>query len=77
MPGPTDTMTAERRKYTPKDIADVTDRHPESIRRKLRSGDLKGHKMGGEWIVFPGALRDWLGEEVFEGLFLPRNDEQA
>jgi hypothetical protein len=70
-----DSMTAERRSYTPKDIAEITGRHPESIRRKLRSEDLEGHKMGAEWIVFPDALREWLGDEVYENLFLPHEDE--
>lgn len=75
MPATTDRMTAERRSYTPKDIAEATGRHPESIRRHLRNEELKGHKMGGEWIVFPDALREWLGDEVYEGLFLPQDTE--
>ena len=36
------------RTYRPKDIADATGRHPESIRHNLRDGDIEGHKMGGE-----------------------------
>jgi hypothetical protein len=60
-------------RYTPKDIADATGRHPESIRRNLREGDIKGHKIGGEWIVFPDGLREWLGDEVFENLFPEAN----
>jgi len=75
MPTTAERMTAERRSYSPKDIAEITGRHPESVRRHLRSGDLEGHKMGAEWIVFPDGLRDWLGDEVYENLFLPHEDE--
>jgi hypothetical protein len=54
--------------YTPDEIAEVLDRHPESIRRNLREGDLHGFKVGGAWVVTPDALRDWLGDEAF-GVF--------
>lgn len=57
------------RTYRPKDIADATGRHPESIRRNLRDGDIEGHKMGGEWVVTPDALQKWLGDDLFEIYF--------
>jgi len=67
MPATIDQMA--RKTYTPQDIADATGRHPESIRRNLREGDLRGNKMGNEWIVTPDALRDWLGDELFDVYF--------
>jgi hypothetical protein len=56
-------------KWTPKEIAEVLDRHPESIRINLRNGDLKGHKMGREWIVLAKDLRAWLGSDLFDAFF--------
>jgi len=62
-------MSKRRRTYSPRDIAEATDRHPESIRRYLRDGDIEGHKMDGEWVVTPKALRDRVGEDLFEIYF--------
>lgn len=66
-----------RKTYTPQDIADATGRHPESIRRNLREGDLRGNKMGNEWIVTADALRDWIGNELFEIYFGTDTTENA
>jgi len=63
------TTMSRPRTYSPRDIADATGRHPESIRRNLREGDIQGHKMGGEWVVTPKALREWLGDDLFEIYF--------
>lgn len=69
MPTTANRMNTRRRTYSPKDIADATGRHPESIRRNLRNGDIEGHKMGGEWVITSDALRDWLGDDLFEIYF--------
>lgn len=69
MPTTADRMSTDRRTYSPKDIAEATGRHPESIRRNLRDGDIEGHKMGSEWVVTADALHDWLGEELFDIYF--------
>ena len=66
---PTTLERMNRKTYSPQDIADATGRHPESIRRNLREGDLRGNKMGNEWVVTPDALRDWLGNELFDVFF--------
>lgn len=66
---PTTIERMPRKTYTPKDIAKATDRHPESIRRNLREGDLRGNKMGNEWIVTAAALKEWLGDELFDVYF--------
>lgn len=63
-----------QRTYTPTDIADATGRHPESIRRNLRQSELRGTKMGNEWVVTPAALREWLGDELFDVYF---GDDEA
>jgi hypothetical protein len=67
MPAPD--VSDRPRTYSPKDIADATGRHPESIRRNLRDGDIEGHKMGSEWVVTPDALQKWLGDDLFEIYF--------
>lgn len=62
-------MSSGARTYSAQEIADATGRHPESIRRNLRNGDIEGHKMGREWVVTPDSLREWLGDELFEIYF--------
>lgn len=66
---PPTTVSTQPQTYSPSEIADATDRHPESIRRDLRNGKIEGHKMGERWKVTPSALRDWLGDELFEVYF--------
>ena len=66
---PETTSHMKQRTYSPQDIADATGRHPESIRRNLRESDIRGHKMGSEWVVTPDALQEWLGDELFEIYF--------
>jgi hypothetical protein len=66
---PSAAVSTRPRTYSPKDIAEATGRHPESIRRNLRNGDIEGHKMGSEWVVTADSLRDWLGEDLFEVYF--------
>lgn len=60
------TMSTERKRtYSTQEIAEAMDRHVNSIRRNLQRGDLRGHKLGNEWVVTADALREWLGEELF------------
>lgn len=57
------------RTYSPEEVADALDRHPESIRRNLRRGDVDGDKFQGRWIITDQALRDWLPTPLYEEAF--------
>jgi len=68
VPGLTDTMP-ETRTYSATEIAEALDRHPESIRRNLRQGELEGEKFSNQWIVTDEALRDWLPAPLYRKHF--------
>jgi hypothetical protein len=44
------------RRLTVDQIAAKLQRHPELIRRWLRSGDLRGERIGWSWTVTPSEL---------------------
>lgn len=31
-----------------------------TVRRAIKTGDLKGYKCGGKWLVKPAELREWI-----------------
>lgn len=42
-------------------VADIIHCHPETVKRALRSGKLKGNKIGGRnWSVSRDALREYI-----------------
>ena len=42
-------------------VAEIMHRHPETVKRALRSGKLKGNKIGGRnWLVSRDALREYI-----------------
>jgi excisionase family DNA binding protein len=42
-------------------VADIIHCHPETVKRALRSGKLKGNKVGGRnWSVSRDALREYI-----------------
>ena len=55
--------------HTVDEVAERLDRHPESIRRNLRKGQLEGEKWSRQWIITDQARlrqlscvkRQWLG----------------
>lgn len=59
--------------YSAAEIAEALDRHPESIRRNLRDGDLEGEKFSNEWIVTEEALQEWLPHPMYERHFGPED----
>lgn len=73
MPATTDTMP-QNRTYSAAEIAEALDRHPESIRRNLREGDLEGEKFSNEWIVTEEALQEWLPAPIFREHFGNREE---
>jgi len=52
--------------YNASEVADILDRSVEFVCRNLREGQLDGKKWSNEWIVTDKALREWLGDELFE-----------
>jgi len=46
--------------YTVNEVAEMLSVHPETIRRNLKSGKLKGHKVGKDWRVEESAIRQFL-----------------
>lgn len=55
--------------YTVDEVSERLDRHPESIRRNLRKGQLEGEKWSRQWIITDQALRDWLPEAIYRETF--------
>jgi len=51
------------------EVAELLDYSEETIRRKLRSGDLPGVKLGKSWRVSREALEEWWREEGGGELF--------
>lgn len=49
--------------YTVKDLEPVLMKSDQSIKAYLKSGKLKGAKVGGQWRVTEEALREFLGLE--------------
>jgi excisionase family DNA binding protein len=47
---------------TPKDIAHYLDVNVETIKRLLRTGKLKGFKVGVQWRVWFKDLKEYLGD---------------
>lgn len=62
-------MESEKKTWSPAEVADATDKGIATVYRHLRSGDLPGHKVGGEWQITRRGLREWLGEELYEIYF--------
>jgi len=55
--------------YSPEEVAEALDRHPESIRRNCRKGQLDGTKWSGEWVISKEALEEWLPAPVYRDAF--------
>ena len=66
--------TMQKQTYSTQEIADTLDMHVNSIRRNLQKGRIRGSKLGNEWVVTESALRDWLGDELFEIKFSTEAD---
>lgn len=43
------------------DIAAIVRLHETTVLRRLQSGEIPGHFIGGSWIVFKDEFRAWLG----------------
>ena len=48
------------------EIANALNMHVNSIRRNLQQERIRGRKIGNEWVVTESALREWLGDELYE-----------
>lgn len=58
--------TMSKKTYGTQEIADALDMHVNSIRRNLQQERIRGRKIGNEWVVTESALREWLGDELYE-----------
>ena len=54
--------------YTPEEIARVMRVSRESVRRKLRQGEIEGVRFGRKWPVHRKEALRLLGEEALEAL---------
>lgn len=61
--------TVKQQTHDVQEIAEAVDMHPNSIRRNLQKGRIRGRKVGNEWVVTESALREWLGDELYETFF--------
>lgn len=46
--------------YSVKDVADILDRHPKTIRRWIEAGDLRAIKTGRDWRISRDDFRRFL-----------------
>lgn len=53
-------MTNDLKFYTTQEVADMLKQHEETIRRKLRTGELKGVNLGGRWRITQEELMKYL-----------------
>lgn len=67
--------TMAQQTYSTQEVADAVDMHPNSIRRNLQKKRIRGQKVGNEWIITESALREWLGDELYEIRFSDTNGE--
>lgn len=49
--------------YAVNEVAEMLSVHPETIRRNLKSGKLKGYKVGKDWRVEESEIREFLTGE--------------
>lgn len=52
-------MISEKTTYTTQEAAELLGLNPETIRRKLRKGELKGARTGKEYTISKADLEDW------------------
>jgi excisionase family DNA binding protein len=46
--------------YTAAEVAEVLRLNPQVVQRKLQAGEIPGYRLGREWRVEEGQLREWL-----------------
>jgi excisionase family DNA binding protein len=46
--------------YTPNDVADLASLHPEVVRREIRRGNLRAHKLTGRLRISRNDYLTWL-----------------
>lgn len=53
----------EMKLYNIKELSDILRTTPQTIRKYLNEGRLKGNKIGGKWLVTEEALKKFLKVE--------------
>ncbi len=63
-------MTGKDKKsaYTPAEVSKMCRMNKETVLRHLRKGVLKGQKIGRQYRISESALKEYLGDELFEEL---------
>ena len=53
-------MNKEIKVYTVPELSELLQMQPQSVRKYLKEGKIKGAKAGGKWVVSEEALREFL-----------------
>ena len=56
-------MTYTDKFYTPEEVARILKLNKETVRRKLRSGELKAFKAGKVWRIPSESLKEYQGQK--------------
>jgi excisionase family DNA binding protein len=49
---------------TPEDVAKRLNVSEYTVRRLLRTGELQGLKVGGQWRITPSAVKDYIDKQA-------------
>lgn len=65
--------------YTPEEAAEMLKLNPETVRRFLREGRLRGNLFGRVWRIPESSLTDWVTEtsNVPKAQTTPEREEKA
>lgn len=62
-------MATQKRLWSVGEVAQVVNRHPDTIRNEIRRGHLRAGRLGGQIIITQTSLTAWLGEDFARDLF--------
>jgi excisionase family DNA binding protein len=68
---------AGRRALTPDELAEAWNIHPETVRRRLRSGKLQGFRIGEEWRIPISSIEAYEAENPEGSACFARPDQLA
>ena len=63
--------------FTVKDICELLNVTPQSVRKYLKSGDIKARKIGAKWIVTEEAIRAFMNGEKPEAKKEYKEEEEG
>lgn len=62
---------------TSREVADRLREHPRTVLRRLRSSELRGHKIGRQWLISEDDLQRFLDEHTNYRPVDPRRRRRA